>query len=365
MRDEDYMREAIRLARRGLGKTSPNPMVGAVIVRDGRVIGRGYHRRYGENHAEINALQDARENVSGSTIYVNLEPCFHHGKTPPCLDAIIGHQFGRVVMGTHDPNPLVNGKSEAVLRQKGIEVRVGVLEEECRLLNEAYFKYITTGLPLVTLKFAQSLDGRIATATGNSRWISSEKFRRLAHRRRAASDAVMVGIDTVLADDPQLTVRLARGKNPVRVILDSRLRIPLEAGVITGGEVAPTIIATTSRADAEKKDRLGEMGIEVLVIPESGGGEVDLKSLLGLLGGKGIASVLVEGGAGVITSFLRQGLADKIMVAIAPRIIGKGIEAVGELDIAEVSRSLRLSFNKVYRCGEDLVVEARLKPPAL
>lgn len=364
MRDEDYMREAIRLARRGLGKTSPNPMVGAVIVRDGRVIGRGYHQRYGENHAEINALQDARENVSGSTIYVNLEPCCHHGKTPPCLDAIIGHQFGRVVMGTHDPNPLVNGKSEAVLRQKGIEVRVGVLEEECRLLNEAYFKYIATGLPLVTLKFAQSLDGRIATAAGNSRWISSEKFRRLAHRRRAASDAVMVGIDTVLADDPQLTVRLARGKNPVRVILDSRLRIPLEAGVITDAE-ATTIIATTSRADAAKKVRLGEKGIEVLVVPESGGGEVDLKSLLGRLGGKGIASVLVEGGAGVITSFLRQGLADKMMVAIAPRIIGKGIEAVGELDIAEVSRSLRLSFNKVYRCGEDLVVEARLKPPAL
>jgi diaminohydroxyphosphoribosylaminopyrimidine deaminase/5-amino-6-(5-phosphoribosylamino)uracil reductase len=365
MRDEDYMREAIRLARRGLGRTSPNPMVGAVIVRDGRVIGRGYHRRYGENHAEINAIQDARENVSGSTIYVNLEPCSHHGKTPPCLDAIIGHQFGRVVMGTHDPNPLVNGKSEAVLRQNGIEVRAGVLEEECRLLNEAYFKYISTGLPLVTLKFAQSLDGRIATATGNSRWISSEKFRRLAHRRRAASDAVMVGIDTILADDPQLTVRLVRGKNPVRVILDSRLRIPLEAGVITGGEVAPTIIATTSRADAAKKARLGEMGIEVLVVPESGGGEVDLKSLLGLLGGKGITSVLVEGGAGVITSFLRQGLADKMMVAIAPRIIGQGIEAVGELDIAEVSRSLRLSFNKVYRCGEDLVVEARLKLPAL
>ncbi|MEE8419831.1 MAG: bifunctional diaminohydroxyphosphoribosylaminopyrimidine deaminase/5-amino-6-(5-phosphoribosylamino)uracil reductase RibD, partial [Dehalococcoidales bacterium] len=168
MRDEDYMREAVRLARRGLGKTSPNPMVGAVIVRDGRVIGRGYHQRYGENHAEINALQDTRENVSGSTIYVNLEPCFHHGKTPPCLDAIIGHQFGRVVMGTHDPNPLVNGKSEAVLRQKGIKVRAGVLEEECRLLNEAYFKYITTGRPLVTLKFAQSLDGRIATAAGNS-----------------------------------------------------------------------------------------------------------------------------------------------------------------------------------------------------
>jgi diaminohydroxyphosphoribosylaminopyrimidine deaminase/5-amino-6-(5-phosphoribosylamino)uracil reductase len=338
-------------------------MVGAVIVKDDRIIGRGYHRHYGGNHAEINAIHNTREDINGSALYVNLEPCSHYGKTPPCLDAIIRHKIGRVVIGTLDPNPLVNGKSVPLLEQQGIRTTVGVLKNECRLLNEAHFKYFSTGFPLVTLKFAQSLDGRIATATGNSRWISSEKFRRLAHRLRDASDAVMVGVDTVLADDPQLTVRLVRGKNPVRVILDSRLRVPLEAVVIKSCEVAPTIIATTSRADAAKKSRLQDMGIEVLFIEESNEGEVDLKSLLGILGKKGITSLLVEGGAGVITSFLRRGLADKLVVAVTPRIIGKGIEAVGELGITEVGQALPLSFGKIYRAGEDLVVEARFRPP--
>jgi diaminohydroxyphosphoribosylaminopyrimidine deaminase/5-amino-6-(5-phosphoribosylamino)uracil reductase len=262
-----------------------------------------------------------------------------------------------------DPNPQVNGRGVSILNQHGIETRVGVLEAECRDLNEAHFKFMTTGIPLVTLKFAQTLDGRIATATGDSRWISSDKFRRQAHQLRATSDAVMVGIDTVLADNPQLTVRLVKGRNPKRVILDSRLRIPLDAEVVKNQEAAPTLIATTSHADQKKLSRLGEMGIEVITIPEDQNGEVNLKNLLRSLGEREISSVLVEGGAGVITSLLRQNLADKLVIAVAPSIMGKGIEAIGELNIREVSQTLKLSFRKVYKVGEDLVIEARINPP--
>ena len=345
MTDEDYMKQALRLARKGLGKTSPNPMVGAVIVKNDRIIGQGYHRYFGGKHAEIDALRNARENVAGSTIYVTLEPCGYYGKTPPCTDALIGNKIKRVVIGVLDPNPQVNGKGVEILKQHGIETRVGVLEEECRRLNESHFKYITTGLPLVTLKFAQTLDGRIATATGKSQWLSSEKFRRLAHQLRATNDAVMAGIGTVLADDPQLTVRLVRGRQPTRIILDSRLRIPLEARVIKSRELAPVIIATTPRADEKKISLLRNKGIEVLVIYEDETGGVDLKELLKTLGERGISSVLVEGGAGVITSLLRQNLVDKVITAIAPRIMGKGIEAVGELNLREVNQTLALSFH--------------------
>ena len=362
MLDEDYIKQALKLARKGLGKTSPNPMVGAVIVKNDRIIGQGYHQRYGGNHAEVNAFQNASESPDGATLYVTLEPCSHYGKTPPCVDAIIQNHIGRVIIGTLDPNPQVNGRGVSILNQHGIETKVGVLEAECRDLNEAHFKFMTTGLPLVTLKFAQTLDGRIATATGDSQWISSEKFRRLAHQLRATHDAVMVGIDTVLADNPQLTVRLVKGRNPTRVVLDSRLRIPLDAEVVKNKEVAPTIIATTSHADEKKLSRLREMGIEVLIVKEDEKGEVDLKNLFRSLGKREISSVLVEGGASVITSLLLQNLADKLVVAIAPKIMGKGIEAVGELNIREVSQTLKLSFRKVYKMAEDLVIEARVNP---
>jgi len=363
LRDPDYMKQALKLARLGLGKTSPNPVVGAVIVKDDRIIGQGYHHHYGGRHAEINAIQNASESTAGATLYVTLEPCCHYGKTPPCVDAIIRDNLGRVVIGTLDPNPQVNGKSVAQLKRRGIETEVGVLADECRNLNEAHFKYMTTGLPLVTLKFAQTLDGRIATATGDSQGISSVPFRRLAHRLRAANDAVMVGIDTVLADNPRLTVRLVKGRNPSRVVLDSRLRTPLDAEVVQNREAAPTIIATTSQADEKKVSHLRETGIEVLVTRQDEAGKVDLRQLLGMLGERGFSSVLVEGGAGVITSFLRRNLADKMVIAVAPKIMGKGIEAVGELNIREVSQALKLSFQKTYRVGEDLVIEARINPP--
>ncbi|MFC1956510.1 bifunctional diaminohydroxyphosphoribosylaminopyrimidine deaminase/5-amino-6-(5-phosphoribosylamino)uracil reductase RibD [Chloroflexota bacterium] len=360
MIDEDYMKQALLLARKGLGKTSPNPTVGAIIVKDGKIIGRGYHHKFGGKHAEVNAIESAEESLDGATLYVTLEPCCHHGKTPPCTDAVIQNKLGRVVIGTLDPNPRVSGRSVEILRQHGIETKVGVLEEECRSLNEAHFKYMTTGLPLVTVKFAQTLDGRIATVTGSSRWISSSESRRLAHKLRAINDAVMVGIGTILADDPQLTVRLVKGRNPARVILDSGLRIPLDSKTVVGQEAAATIIATTPRADEEKVSRLREMGVEVLLTQEDEQGEVDIKHLLGMLGQRGISSVLLEGGSGVITSLLRLGLVDKLVIFVAPKIMGKGIEAVGELNIADVDQALKLPFGRIYRMGEDLVIEARV-----
>ncbi|MFC1901750.1 bifunctional diaminohydroxyphosphoribosylaminopyrimidine deaminase/5-amino-6-(5-phosphoribosylamino)uracil reductase RibD [Chloroflexota bacterium] len=358
---EDYMKQALQLARRGLGKTSPNPMVGAVIVKDKQIIGKGYHHRYGGKHAEINAMENAGEGVRGATLYITLEPCSYHGKTPPCVEAIIKNGIGRVIIGVLDPNPRVSGQSVEILKRQGIETQVGVLEEECRTLNEAHFKYMTTGVPLVTVKFAQTLDGRIATSTGDSRWISSPASRRLAHKLRALNDAVMVGIGTVLSDNPELTVRLVRGRNPARIVLDSKLRIPPEARILANQETAPTIIAATSGADAERLSALQRMGIEVLVTGKDEPGAVDLEQLLKMLGQRGISSVLVEGGAQTITSLLRLKLADRLVVFIAPKVMGKGIEVVGELNISDVSKALKLSFTKTYRMGEDIVVEARIE----
>jgi len=355
------MRKALRLARRGLGKTSPNPMVGALIVRNDEIIGQGYHRRYGEGHAEINAIRDTGGDISGATLYVTLEPCCHYGKTPPCVDALLKGSIGRVVIGMVDPNPSVNGKSIEILSRRGIETTTGVLEEECYRLNESYLKYIQTGLPFVTLKFAQTLDGRIASAEGNSQWISSESSRRLAHRLRSVYDGILVGVGTVLADDPQLTVRLVKRINPLRIVADSRLRIPLSARVLRDQDGAPTIIATTSRADKVKLSALKGMAIEVLTVGEDEKGQVDLKDLLKSLGEKGIASVLVEGGARIITSLLHQGLADKAVIFIAPKIMGRGIEAVADLGIRDMSHTIKLSFVKAYRRGEDLVLEANIR----
>ena len=357
--DEKFMWQALRLARRGLGRTSPNPMVGSVVVKNGRIIGQGYHHYFGGKHAEVNALENAGIDVAGATIYVTLEPCTHYGKTPPCVDAVIAGGPARVVVSMLDPDKRVSGRGLEKLRQAGIETAVGVLEKQCRALNEAYIKHRSTGVPFVTVKFAQTLDGRIATATGDSRWISSAASLKLAHRLRARHDAVLVGVGTVLKDDPELTVRLVRGRNPLRVILDPTLRIPTEAKVLAGQGGARTLIATTPAADNDKQATLCGMGIELEVMPADGAGNVALPPLLKLLGERDITSVLVEGGAAVITSFLREGLADRVIAIIAPKIIGKGIEAVSELNIREVDQALKLTFERVYRSGEDVVVEGR------
>lgn len=360
--DEDYMKLALRLARRGLGRTSPNPMVGAVIVREGRIIGRGYHHHFGGDHAEVDAIKRATESLVGATLYVTLEPCSHlDKKTPPCTEAILRSGIARVVAGSLDPNPRVRGRGLEILKQRGLKTKVGVLEQECRALNEAFFKYMNTGIPLVTVKFASTLDGRIATTSGSSKWISSEASLKLAHQLRAVNDAVMVGIGTVLADDPELTVRLVKGRNPARIVVDSTLRIPLDSRLVKTSDSAKTIVATTHRASPQKAEALRRSGVEVLTVPRDADGEVHLGRLLGILGERGFTSVLVEGGAGIITAMLGRGLADRLVAIVAPKILGKGIEAVGELHITDVGQAIKLSFRRVYRRGADLVIEADIQ----
>ncbi|MBW2058085.1 MAG: bifunctional diaminohydroxyphosphoribosylaminopyrimidine deaminase/5-amino-6-(5-phosphoribosylamino)uracil reductase RibD [Deltaproteobacteria bacterium] len=353
------MKAALRLARRGMGWVSPNPMVGAVIVRGEKVIARGYHRRFGGPHAEAEALSSVEGKLKGATLYVTLEPCCHYGKTPPCVDLIIEKGIGRVVIGTEDPNPLVAGKGIRKLLDHGVRVTVGVLEGPCRALNEPHFKYFETGLPLVSLKIAQSLDGRIATKNGSSQWISSPDSRRLAHRWRATHDAVMVGIGTVLSDDPSLTVRLVRGRNPRRIIVDSRLRIPVTSRVLSDGNPSLTTVLTTPRADAKSIEDLRRLGARVIPVSPNPQGRVDLRTALPILSQEGITSVLVEGGAALATSLFRERLVDRLLIVIGPKIIGEGIDAVGDLGTANLTQALGFTIEKTSRVGPDLVVVAR------
>jgi diaminohydroxyphosphoribosylaminopyrimidine deaminase/5-amino-6-(5-phosphoribosylamino)uracil reductase len=336
-------------------------MVGAVIVKGGRVIGEGYHQKFGGNHAEINAINCASESIEGATIYVNLEPCTHYGKTPPCCECLITQKPARIVIGTVDPNPLVSGKGIDSLRRHGIETTVGVLKEECIQLNERFFTFINTGLPFITLKFAQSIDGRIATAMGQSRWISSEFSLRFAHRLRSAHDAVLIGVNTLIQDDPELTVRLMRGRNPVRVIVDSSLRVPVEAKALKNQTGAKTIIATTAKAHPEKIALLKNMGVETIVIGNDADHRVDLKMLFAELGKRSISSVLVEGGADIITSMLKESLTHRIVIVIAPKIVGKGIEAVGDLGISTIDESLRIACRKISRKGADIILDGMIR----
>jgi len=358
--DELYIQEALALARRGVGKTSPNPMVGALIVKNGRVIAKGYHHAFGKDHAEVDAFKHAQEDVAGATMYVTLEPCRHFGKTPPCTDAIIKNKIGKVVIGMADPDPKMRGESVKLLNQHGIETVVGVLEDACRALNAKYIKHRTTGLPYVTIKFAQTLDGRIAAANGSSRWIASPPSLKLAHKLRAEHDAILAGIKNILVDNPELTTRLVKGRSPTRVILDSKLRIPLDAKVLANQDKAKTLVAATPAANKERLAALEKMGIEVLVIPADAAGRVDLAKLLQTLGARDISSVLVEGGGEVYTSFLKAGLADKVVGIIAPKILGKGTDTIRDLAITDINKALKLTFTKVYRSGEDIVVEGKV-----
>ncbi len=358
--DNYYMRMAIRLAGKGIGKTSPNPMVGTVIVKDGKIIGRGYHKKCGDYHAEINAINNARKNIRGSTFYITLEPCSHYGRTPPCVDTLIKKGPERIVVGTPDPNPEVNGKGIKILRSKGIKVDVGILDTECRKLNEHYFKFIKSGIPYVTVKYAQTLDGRIATTTGDSQWISSEASRKYVHILRSTNDCVMVGAGTVAADNPQLTVRHIKGKNPLRIIVDSKLRISIKSSVLTDDNSHLTIIATTSRAPAGRITAIKKLGVEVLVVKKERNGSVSLSSLLKELGKREIMSVLVEGGSEIITSLLKANLVDKMIIPISPKIIGKGLEAIGDLNINKIKNSIKFSSFKTMKKGDDLIFEGTI-----
>ncbi len=356
--DEGFMRRALKLAEKGAGCVSPNPLVGAVIVKNGMVIGEGWHQRCGENHAEINAIQSATEPIEGATFYVTLEPCSHHGRTPPCAVALAAHRPARVVVGTSDPNPLVSGRGMEILRKGGIETEIGVLEDACLEINRFFFKYIRTRLPFVSLKFAQTLDGRIATASGDSRWISSPSSLRFAHRLRAIHDAVLVGAGTVRADNPKLNCRLARGRDPLRIVLDSRLSLPADREIFS--DKGRTIVACIAPALAKKKDSLEKMGVEVLEI--EGENHVSLPKLLRALGKREITSLLVEGGAGIATAFLKENLVDQLLMIIAPKIVGTGTSAIGKLGIDKMADALHFSYRKVSRRGDDLIIDIR---PAL
>jgi diaminohydroxyphosphoribosylaminopyrimidine deaminase / 5-amino-6-(5-phosphoribosylamino)uracil reductase len=358
-KDQPFMQEALKLARRGLRYASPNPMVGAVIVKGGRVIARGYHHAFGKDHAEVDALKHAKEAVKGATLYVTLEPCRHFGKTPPCTDAIIKNKIARVVIGMLDPDEKMRGGSVKLLSDAGIKTTIGVLEDDCKKLNEKYIKHRTTGLPWVTMKFAQTLDGRIASADGSSRWVvASPETLKIAHKLRAEHDAILAGINNILLDNPELTLRLVKGRSPIRIILDSKLRIPLEAKVLSGQDKAKTFIATTPAAPKGKINALRAFGIEVLVTPADTAGRVDIRELLQNLGARGISSLLVEGGGEVYTSFLKLGLVDKVVGFIAPKILGRGRDTVRDLNITDINKALPFVFDKVYRSGKDIVIEA-------
>lgn len=356
--DEKWMQECLRLARRGAGFVSPNPMVGCVIVKHGRSVGRGYHRKFGWAHAEREALKQAGASARGATLYVNLEPCSHYGKTPPCVDAVVQAGVRVVVVGTRDPNPLVTGRGIVALRRAGIRVRTGIREKESRELNEAFFKYIQSQVPFVTLKLAQTLDGKIASKNGQSRWITSREARIRVHRLRAEHDAVLVGAGTVLADDPQLTVRLIDGRNPIRVVIDGLLRSPIDARVFRSGRKTRTLLFASERVVRSKRDkvaRLQSRGVEVVPL-SARSGLINLKDVLGELGRRNIASVLVEGGQQIFTQFVRHRLADKAWVFTAPKILGEGIATVGNLGLSRVDQSRLLRRCSLEIVGPDILV---------
>ena len=370
--DEMYMKMVLELAEKGAGQVSPNPMVGAVIVKEGRVIGRGWHRQYGGPHAERNALADCRESPEGAVMYVTLEPCCHHGHQPPCTDAILEAGIRRVVSGCKDPNPLVGGKGIRLLRDHGVEVTEGVLEEECRALNRVFFHFIRTKRPYVTMKYAMTMDGKIAAFTGASRWITGEEARAHVHLQRSRNRGIMAGIGTVLADDPLLTCRMDGGQNPVRIICDSHLRLPLDSRIATTAGDVPTILAVcsepmqpsgTDRADTleERIKPYLEKGCRVLTLPERDG-HIDLEQLMDALGREGIDSILLEGGGTLNWSMLKAGLVRRLQLYLAPMILGgetakTPVEGQGCPAPAE---GFFLRNSRITRLGQDLLIESEV-----
>ena len=350
--DESFMRLALREAEKGIGRTSPNPAVGAVLVKNGRVIARGHHERAGGPHAEVVALRAAGGRARGADLYVTLEPCNHWGKTPPCSLAVLQTGVRRIVVGSRDPNPVVNGRGLARLRRAGVEVVTDVLREECDALNAHWFRFITSGRPFVTLKAAVTLDGKIATGGGDSRWVTGPAAREEVHRMRDRADAVLVGAGTARADDPLLTTRLPRGegRDPVRIVLDARLTLPRSLRLFHPRSAAPTLVATTARCPG----RFGP-GVETISC-RSAGGRVDLGDLLSKLAERGIAHLLVEGGAEVHQSFLAAGLVDRVVVFLAPKILGGGKAWLAGEGPRLMAGALPLEDVEVRRVGDDLMV---------
>jgi diaminohydroxyphosphoribosylaminopyrimidine deaminase / 5-amino-6-(5-phosphoribosylamino)uracil reductase len=352
MTDEQYIKRTLRLAVRAQGMTSPNPMVGAVLIKNGKILSEDFHRKAGAPHAEALVIAKAGEKTIGSTLYINLEPCCHTEKrTPPCTKAIIRAGIKKVIIAMKDPNPQVSGMGIAELQRAGIEVRTGVLEDKAQRLNEAYIKYITTGKPFVTLKIAMTLDGKIATPEGESKWITGEKARKQVHRLRSSVDAVLTAIGTVKADNPHLTARFRGSKNPVRIVIDPNLEIPLQANIL---KVPPeTIIVTRSIGD--KADHLEKAGIKIIRFKEN----LDLHWLMERLGNLQITSVLIEGGSSLNAHALEDGIVDKVILFIAPKIIGgkDSYPAVGGKTFRRLEEAYRLKNISIRKIGDDFFIE--------
>ncbi len=356
--DSKYMKRALILAKKGVGKTSPNPVVGCVIVKNGIIIGEGWHKRAGGHHAEVHALNMAGAEAHGADVYVTLEPCSHKGRTPPCCDALIRAGVKRVVVGMSDPNPQVNGGGLQALQQVGIDTVCGILADECRDINKPFLKFIATGQPYVTYKCAMTLDGKTASYSGDSRWISCEASRKLVHQMRAESDAIMVGVNTVIADNPQLTVRHIRGRNPLRVIVDSHLRTPENAAVVNGHLAQGTIIATTE-TNTEIHARYLTKGVSLLVC-SSENNRVSLHDLWNKLGKLGVSSLLLEGGSHLAGCALTQGLIDNCVFFYAPKVIGSdGFSPFAINGTTSMSNSISFQDLCMQRVGTDIMLTAR------
>jgi len=349
------MELALKLAEKGRGYVSPNPLVGCVILKRNRIVGRGYHKKYGEAHAEINALNEAGKKARGATLDVTLEPCSHWGKTPPCTERIVDVGISEVIIGMLDPNPVVTGSQE--LKFRGVKLKTGILEKEAKKQNEQYIKYIKTKKPFVIVKAAMSLDGRIATTTGHSKYITGREARKYVHKLRSELDAIMVGINTVLKDNPQLTTRLVRGRNPFIIVVDSTLRIPVNAKLLN--DPSKVIIATSSKASKANVKQFLQRGVKVLTIKQKGG-KIDLNELMKELGKMEIGSIMIEGGAELNAEAIRSKIADKILFFIAPGLIGEGLGAIGDLGIKKVDRSIKLKNLTSRKIGKDILIEAYL-----
>ena len=363
---EEYMKRALELARKGEGHTSPNPMVGCVVVKDGRIISEGYHEKYGEFHAERNALTRCTEDTTGADLYVTLEPCCHQGKTPPCTDIIIEKKIARVFVGSMDSNPLVAGKGVQILRDHGIYVETGILDAECRKLNEVFYHYIATKTPFVVMKYAMTLDGKIACATGDSKWVTGEIARTQVHRMRGRYRGIMVGIGTVLADDPMLNCRVEGGVDPVRIICDSNLHIPTESQIVKTASDIETIVACSQEAlESERKQekirRLKEAGIQI--IGTEGAHGVNLVELMKKLGGQNIDSILLEGGGTLNASALEDGIVNKVYAYIAGKLIG-GMDArspVEGMGIDRMADAITLQNMEIEKLGDDFCIVGYVK----
>lgn len=359
--NEEYMKRAIELAGKGGGFTAPNPLVGAVIVKNGRIIGEGYHEKYGGLHAERRAFESLTESAEGADLYVTLEPCCHTGKTPPCTEAIIKNKISRVFVGSRDPNPLVSGKGNDILRENGIGVIEDFMKDECDELNPAFFHFITTKMPYVVLKYAMTLDGKIAAYTGASKWITGKAARRHVHELRGLYSAVMVGIGTVIADDPLLNCRIEGMHQPLRIVVDSKLRIPLDCRLCRSAEKYPLMVVCVSN-DEEKKEKLRQMGVSVCTLP-SADGKVDIRLMMEQLGGMNISSVLLEGGGDLNEAALRCGVVSHVCAYIAPKIMG-GKEAKSPVEgkgAEAPDGAVKLCNMKITHFEEDILLEYDVK----